>query len=106
MTNDAEPSLSGVDYKNEIRTAGGTPNNVTHLTGNPPNLELLVKGPQLLEMLFAQDSRPSMQWLRAQVKAKSIPYLKRGRLLFFRPRTVLEFFAQREVKPAIMRKLQ
>ena len=69
----------------------------------PLNMDLLVKGPQLLKIVFAEESRPSMQWLRAQVKARSIPYFKRGRLLFFRPRTVFEFFAQKEVRPSSMK---
>lgn len=80
MTTNAEKSLSEPAHRIEIRTTAKTPRIVTESKANPANLDLLVKGPQLLEMLFAQESRPSMQWLRAQVKAKSIPYLKRIRL--------------------------
>jgi hypothetical protein len=69
----------------------------------PANLDSLVKGQRLLELLFEEESRPSMQWLRAQVHAKAIPYIKRGRLFFFRPRTVIEWFSQRECRPAMMR---
>lgn len=105
MNTNVETSPSGTGRRIELRTVTEVPG-VQESNANQANLELLVKGPQLLEMLFTPESRPSMQWLRAQVKAKSIPYLKRGRLVFFRPRTVLDFFAQREVRPTSMRRLQ
>lgn len=43
----------------------------------------LVDAGRLLEELFEQGCRPSMRWLRGQQKAKTIPYIKIGRLVFF-----------------------
>ncbi len=43
----------------------------------------LVNAEQLLEQLFAPECRPSMRWLRTQTKAKSIPYVRIGHLVFF-----------------------
>ena len=50
--------------------------------------ELVLKGKlvtamQLLEQLFDPDARPSVRWLRAQTKAKAIPYVRIGPLVFF-----------------------
>src|SRR5690242_20174828 len=43
----------------------------------------LVDGPTLLEQLFDKQSRPSLRWLRAQQKNRSIPFVRVGRLVFF-----------------------
>lgn len=43
----------------------------------------LVNGAQLLEALFDPDSRPSIRWLRTQTKAKTIPHVRIGHLVFF-----------------------
>lgn len=43
----------------------------------------LVNGQQLLEQLFDPEARPSMRWLRSQTKAKSIPFIRIGHLVFF-----------------------
>ena len=40
---------------------------------------------KLLEILFAEASRPSLRWLRDQQKARTIPFVKIGRLVFFDP---------------------
>jgi uncharacterized protein YbaR (Trm112 family) len=53
----------------------------------------LVDGPKLLEILFPPDCRPTLRWLRDQQKARRIPFVKIGRLVFFSPanvRTALE----------------
>jgi hypothetical protein len=103
MTTNTDPKLTEIAGKLEARNSAAYSEVKTDSNPKPLNLDLLVKGPQLLKIIFEEESRPSMQWLRAQVKARSIPYLKRGRLLFFRPRTVLDFLAQKEVKPTSMR---
>ena len=51
-------------------------------------IELAVKGKlvnaeELLDEIFAPDCRPSLRWLRSQTKAKSIPHVRIGRLVFF-----------------------
>ncbi len=43
----------------------------------------LVNAEQLLEQLFAPECKPSLRWLRSQTKAKSIPYVRIGHLVFF-----------------------
>ncbi len=43
----------------------------------------LVDANRLLRELFVQDARPSLRWLRSQTKAKAIPHIRIGRLVFF-----------------------
>lgn len=43
----------------------------------------LVNAQQLLDELFAPECRPSMRWLRSQTRAKSLPHVKMGHLVFF-----------------------
>jgi hypothetical protein len=45
----------------------------------------LVNAQGLLQVLFEPDARPSLRWLRNQTKAKSIPFVRCGRLIFFYP---------------------
>jgi hypothetical protein len=52
------------------------------------NSELLLKGKlvnarQLLDEVFTPECRPSVRWLRSQTKAKTIPHVRIGRLVFF-----------------------
>lgn len=44
----------------------------------------LVNAEQLLDQLFTPESRPSLRWLRTQTKAKVIPYVRLGHLVFFK----------------------
>jgi hypothetical protein len=43
----------------------------------------LVNAEQLLDEVFAPECRPSLRWLRTQTKAKSIPHIRIGHLVFF-----------------------
>lgn len=43
----------------------------------------LVGADQLLDQLFDSEARPSIRWLRQQTKAKAIPYIRIGHLVFF-----------------------
>ena len=43
----------------------------------------LVRAKELLEQLFEPECRPSLRWLRTQTKAKAIPYIRIGHLIFF-----------------------
>ena len=50
--------------------------------------ELTVKGKlvgaeEMLGQVFAPQCKPSLRWLRTQTKAKSIPYIRIGHLVFF-----------------------
>jgi hypothetical protein len=50
----------------------------------------LVSGERLLELIFDEDSRPSIRWLHNQKKRRTIPYLKIGRLVRYDPDRVRE----------------
>ncbi len=56
----------------------------------------LVRGEQLLEMLFDEGARPTMRWLRDQQKARTIPHMKIGRLVFFNPEQVRKALENRQ----------
>jgi hypothetical protein len=43
----------------------------------------LVSAKQLLEQMFAPECKPSLRWLRTQTKAKAIPHIRLGHLVFF-----------------------
>ena len=43
----------------------------------------LVGANQLLDELFTPECKPSLRWLRTQTKAKVIPSVRVGRLVFF-----------------------
>jgi hypothetical protein len=43
----------------------------------------LVGAQELLNELFSDGCRPSMRWLRTQTKARTIPHVKIGHLVFF-----------------------
>ena len=42
-----------------------------------------VDAKQLLEILFDEACRPSIGWLRAMQNKRAIPFVRRGRLIFF-----------------------
>jgi hypothetical protein len=43
----------------------------------------LVDAEQLLNQLFSPECKPSLRWLRTQTKAKVIPFIRIGHLVFF-----------------------
>jgi hypothetical protein len=47
---------------------------------DPPQL---VRAERLLEILFDQESRPSLRWLRQMQAQRKIPYVKIGHLVRF-----------------------
>jgi hypothetical protein len=71
----------------------------------PPLVELdqLVTAERLREILWDERSRPSLQWVRKETKRRMLPHLRRGRLIFYRPRSVMEWFSQRESRPTSMK---
>ncbi|HET7624382.1 MAG TPA: hypothetical protein VFM25_03885 [Verrucomicrobiae bacterium] len=69
---------------NETLSPTGTPDNRNNVE------DQWVDGRKLLEILFPPDCRPTMRWLRDQQKSRSIPFVKIGRLVFFRPAQVRE----------------
>jgi hypothetical protein len=46
----------------------------------------------LLEILFDEASRPSLRWIRDQQKARTLPFAKIGRRVFFDPILVKAHF--------------
>jgi hypothetical protein len=56
-------------------------------------LDQLVSAPRLLEMLWDKESRPCLRWLRAQQRQHAIPFVRRGRRVWFVPRAVLAVLA-------------
>jgi hypothetical protein len=57
--------------------------------------EKLVSASELLQVLWNEESRPSLRWLRYQTKARSIPFIKIGGKVFFAPRAVLASIKQK-----------
>ena len=43
----------------------------------------LVDAETLLNELFSDGCRPSLRWLRTQTKAKTVPHVRIGHLVFF-----------------------
>lgn len=58
----------------------------------------LVSAPALLEKLFDEQSRPSLRWLRDQQRARTIPFIRVGRLVFFDVELVRHALNQRALK--------
>ena len=56
----------------------------------------LVSGKKLLELLFDEESRPTVRWLHNQQKARTIPYVKIGALVFFNPDQVRKTLESRQ----------
>lgn len=55
----------------------------TQETENRTESPKLVSADRLLDLLFDEQSRPSLRWIRYQQKARAIPFVKVGRLVFF-----------------------
>ena len=68
------------------------------------DLDALVSGARLLEIVWDAQSKPSLQWLRKQVRCCMIPHIRRGRLVFFRPRSVVSWLDQKENFPRDMKR--
>jgi hypothetical protein len=54
-----------------------------NLTNNLVVKGKLVNAEQLLAELFDPECKPSIRWLRGQTKAKNIPHIRIGHLVFF-----------------------
>lgn len=82
-----------------------TPTSTLETTCAPPLSELdqWVSAERLLEILWDEQSRPSLQWIRKETKRRMLPHIRRGRLIFYRPRSVMEWFSQRECRPNSMK---
>jgi hypothetical protein len=67
------------------------------------DLDKLVSVERLRDIVWEERSRPSIQWIRKETKRRMIPHICRGRLIFYRPRAVLEWYRQKESRPASMK---
>jgi hypothetical protein len=56
----------------------------------------LTDAPGLLKLVWAEDARPSLRWLREQQKRNVIPHIKVAGRVFFDPDHVREALAVRE----------
>jgi hypothetical protein len=73
---------------NEIH---GEPESTAGVAPQPaeiPELDKLVSGPRLLELLWEDESRPSLRWLRTQTKRRTIPFARSAGRVWFVPRQV------------------
>jgi len=66
-------------------------------------LDQWVSAERFLEILWDEQSRPSLQWIRKETKRRMLPHIRRGRLILYRPRSVMEWYNQRESRPNSMK---
>ena len=67
--------------------SNGVTKNVTR-TNQITECARLVRAERLLELLFEEESRPSLRWLRQMQSQRKIPYIKLGHLVRFDVETV------------------
>ncbi len=85
-----------------VHAQPGTPVPAPHALSPLSELDQWVSAERLLEILWDEHSRPSLQWIRKETKRRMLPHIRRGRLIFYRPRSVMEWFCQRECRPNSM----
>ena len=66
-------------------------------------LDQWVSAERLLQIPWDEQSRPSLQWIRKETKRRMLPHIRRGRLIFYRPRSIMEWYNQRECRPNSMK---
>lgn len=59
----------------------------------------LVTAEVLRTTLWDKESAPSLRWIRSQQKARTIPFIKIQRRVFFNPEEVLAALQTRTIKP-------
>jgi hypothetical protein len=57
--------------------------------------ERLVSAEELLVLLWEENSRPSLRWLREQQARRTIPFIKIGARVWFRPSAVKEHLEEK-----------
>lgn len=57
----------------------------------------LVNAQELLQALFTPEARPSIRWLWSQTKARRIPFVRIGHLVFFDVEMVRTRLAERNL---------
>jgi hypothetical protein len=94
-----QPAIMSSNSAQQTQAAQNPSSGVSPLS----ELDQLVSAQRLLKILWDEDSRPSLQWIRKETKRRMLPFIRRGRLIFYRPRSVIEWFNQKECKPSTMR---
>jgi len=56
-------------------------------------MEQLVSAEELLSILWTENSRPSLRWLREQQSIRAIPFIKVGRRVWFKASEVRQYIA-------------
>lgn len=56
-----------------------------------------VAAQEMLNEVFSDECRPSMRWLRTQTKARTIPCVRIGHLVFFDVEMVRAYLAERRL---------
>ena len=69
-------------------------------------MDRFVNGQRLLEILWDEASRPSIRWLRDQLRRRSIPFMRVGRLIWFCPRQVKDHMANWQLRARERRSLR
>lgn len=80
-------------------TQGSTPPKMSQTQETISSATQLVDAQGLLIALWAEESRPSLRWLRGQVAERKIPFVRMGRLVFFDPPMVREYMAAKVILP-------
>lgn len=68
------------------------------------DLDKLVSGERLLEILWDATSRPSLRWLRTQTKRRAIPFARSAGRVWFVPRMVKDAMMRVEIRRGRPRK--
>jgi len=56
-----------------------------------------VAAQEMLNEVFSEECRPSLRWLRTQTKARAIPCVRIGHLVFFDVEMVRAYLAERRL---------
>lgn len=64
-------------------------------TPQPLSFDALVDAPTLLALLWHDDARPSLRWLRDQQRRRTMPFIKISGKVFFSPTAVRAALDQR-----------
>jgi hypothetical protein len=76
------PGLLGADKRMVRREPASLTYSDWHMNQIQINGKL-VSAEELLDQVFDKSCKPSIRWLRTQTKAKAIPFVRIGHLIFF-----------------------
>ena len=73
----------------------GIPEQKPELSNVRPEKEKLVDAKTLIKLVWDDNSRPSLRWLREQQARRAIPFVKVGARVWFDPEEVRRCLAER-----------